>query len=235
MSKEIENIEFSICKDRNMVKSILNLSEKLLFTPQMFQSSDSSAKAAFSRDGFVIGQHTISSLEKWMMDSKNAIVVVHSINSTINKKTLIGFALVLSDKATIQKVQNYAKDVNFSDSKARNIIDTGKFAYLLQIGIKSEVQNQSIGSRLFDYIFANIQKAIISFVILDPISNQPSLYTHFKNGFTFFGYYTGPYSSFNNYRSVGFIHYPIAMEKKPSKEEILQQLNRIEGWQKTYD
>lgn len=87
-----------------------------------------------------------------------------------------------------------------------------------------DVQGRGLGSKLLMKA-QELEKPLISFVMLNPLKNKPSLYVHLKNGFNVLGEYTGEYDAFQDYKSVGLIYEPGSPNK--SKEETLRILAKL--------
>ncbi|MHA1728635.1 MAG: GNAT family N-acetyltransferase [Promethearchaeota archaeon] len=221
------NDQFGIrlASEPNDFKEINKIMKELLLTPKMLEKMDDETRKRYSYSGFVIGVHSLEVIKKWINIKENFVYVVESMNKDKIQRKVTGYALVLGTPAFIKNVQKYAEDVQFIDVDAKNTIEQGNFVYLIQIAIKKEFQNKKIGSKLFRFIKENIQVPIVSFVIKNPLLNKPSLYTHLKNGYQFFGYYSGPYDNFLNYRSVGLIlKYPSELPSKPIVQQIFRKI-----------
>ncbi len=200
--------QFTVFKERDTKTGsiIQKIEHSLLLTSDKFKTLNDESLELFANQGFVIGNHSIKKLENWISNKENSIYVVKSTKK--EQDEIIGYALIMAEDKIIKEVQEYEKNIKFSEPEARSIIRSGSFIYLIQIAIKKEYHNQKIGSKLFQTICNEAKKPIISFVIKNPLENKPSLHIHQKNGFRLFGIYTGNYGNFSSYESYGLFYTP---------------------------
>ena len=186
-------------------------------------------KKEYSKNGFVIGDHNLSTIKNWIGNRLNYILVAEDLEKEGNP--IRGYIFVLSTEDIIKKVQQYCKETVFEDNYYKDIIDNGNFKYLIQVAVSKGYQSRGIGTTMFDKLFKEVTDPIISYVIKSPILNEISLYTHLKLGFAYMGTYIGKYKEvrgkeFENYQSFGLIY---VKSKTPRKErhDILKLIDDI--------
>ncbi|UYP44671.1 hypothetical protein NEF87_000956 [Candidatus Lokiarchaeum ossiferum] len=215
--EHIMETEFFRTHNPEDAKFIYKIGQNLLFTPKMYSTAIPEERKRYANSGFVIGNHEIQVVENWIKDKRN-VIILGNYKNTPTQPNIFAYSLLLGDDKIIDQVQKYAEDISFCSEKARTVINSRDFMYLIQIGISPSYHNLGYGSQLFQAGFSSTSCPIISFVIKSPIHNYPSLYAHLKNGYEYMGDYTGKYDQFDNYRSVGLIYYPNST--LPTKEEL---------------
>ncbi|TFF99733.1 MAG: hypothetical protein EU541_04170 [Promethearchaeota archaeon] len=209
-----EKLEYITTHDINFAKPILNIIQQRLLKPGDLKILSEETYETYENEGFVIGDHSLEQVKEWIQNKKNIIVIARESNKPSN---VIGYSVILRTEEIKTEVRKYGEEVIFEDQKYKDLVFNEDFSYLIQIGVDKKNSNQGIGSKMLKEVFELVGTPIISFVIKTPIRNQVSLYVHLKNGFQYFGDYTGDYDSFEFYRSIGLIYMP-GNSIKPRKE-----------------
>jgi len=210
-SKEniLKNIEIKRIKHINYAEGIFKILNERLLTYEEYRKLNDKEKEKLTNEGFVIGQHSLQTLQEWIENDKNYIITAELRSG--EDKEIIGFTLILGTEDIQDLVRTYAKQIIFEKETYKNIISKKDFLYLIQICVAKNFSNLKIGTKILDESFKLTNKAIVSFVIKSPIQNKASLYFHLKNGFRYLGDYLGDYGDFKNYNSTGLIY----MQKYP--------------------
>lgn len=207
----------------DFAKKFLEIKNSLILPPQKVEDISKEIMISLTKEGFVVGDLTEKDFKSWIKNNLNTIIAALGDNG--KKESLLGYSITLDTPEIHEEVIGYSKHIKFEKQKYQTTILKKKFSYLIQIAVKKEESNQGIGSDLLRHTFSETDKAIVSFVVKNPIKNEPSLYIHLKNGFDYMGEYTGPYSDFKDYRSIGLIYYP--NNSKKSKKEVLELMKNI--------
>lgn len=214
-------VQCSITTDRTEAEEILQMKEQNLLKPEGLIEISESEINQLMENGFVIGDHTDVDLLNWIEDSDARIYVARSSE----EESILGFAIILEDDKTKEKINNYTNDMTIKNNKFMQIVKSEKFVYLIQILINKQFIGKGIGTALARYIIEKETKPIISYVIKQPIMNKASVYFHLKTGFEYVGTYNGEYGGFNDYQSICFLHEN--RNVTVSKEELNQRFQEL--------
>jgi GNAT superfamily N-acetyltransferase len=218
---ELDNKSVIRTKQSSYSYEIYEIIQELLLSPAELNENDEDTNQILSQKGFVIGDHTVEQLKSWISNSLNHIY----IKQDAIRETIIGFVLILNTNEIKKQVQKYGIDTQFIRDQTAELFKSKEFSYLIQIGVKPSHQNKGIASSIIQTAYKMISLPIISFVMISPIVNYPSLYFHIKNGFQYEGNYLGGYGGFPNYVSACLIHYP--QSKIPSKPKLEKSIGKI--------
>ncbi len=222
--KNEKNYIIQRTEDPTIAPEINKINQDLLLTSNQYSLNNEETNEKLDQFGFVIGNHQNIVLQNWIQNPQNQIfIALESPNQETQK--IVGFVLVIKTTEIIQEVQNYGKEVNFFNEEVKKNFTGQDFAYLLQVGVKPAYQKQGIGSLLMKSLQKEFDIPIISFVMISPLINRPSVYLHLKNGFLHRGNYYGEYGGFPNYKSACLIWYP--NHKNPSKTIIQQRYRNL--------
>jgi len=220
----LKNLEIKRIQNIKYAKDILKVLNERLLTYEKYKKLKPKEIEKLSNEGFVIGQHTLPTLEEWIKNDKNYIIIAELKSEKV--KEILGFILILGTEDIQELVKGYGKEVIFEKPTYKNIIFNEKdFLYLIQICVAKNFSHTGIGTKILNEGFKITNKPIISFIIKTPIQNRASLYFHLKNGFKYLGDYLGDYGNFENYSSIGLIY--MKNNNPKTKNDILNLIEYI--------